>query len=396
MISSWSQVKLDELTEPKRRITYGVVKPGDEVDEGVKFVRGGDVFQGKIALDKLRTISPHLSQTYKRTILQGGELLMSLVGNPGEVAIAPLFLEGSNIARQVGLIALRSEIDARFVMYFLMSPIGRARLFTRTGGAVQQVINLADLRDIKIPVPSLFEQKRIAEILSAYDDLIENNLKRIRLLEESARLLYREWFVRLKFPNHEHTPLIDGLPEGWERKRFCDVAEITMGQSPESKFYNETGEGLPFHQGVTKFGSRFVTHEIYTTATNRIAQAGDILCSVRAPVGRLNITLDKIVIGRGLAAVRSKTQSQSFLYFQLKNFFFKDDLIGSGSIFASVTKTDLENAELINPSQNLIDEFQKISEPTDEQIRVLSLQNQKLKQARDLLLPRLMSGEIAV
>lgn len=145
-------------------------------------------------------------------------------------------------------------------------------------------------------------------------------------LEEAARQLYREWFVRLRFPGYEHTRITNGVPEGWERKDLGDLADITMGQSPESKYYNQDGEGLPFHQGVTDFGNRFVTHRIYSNALNRIAEPGDILCSVRAPVGRLNVTLDKIVIGRGLAALRSKTGHQSILLQQLRTHFFKEDL----------------------------------------------------------------------
>ena len=215
MSLKWPKIELSELTEKDRSITYGVVKPGEEVDNGVAFIRGGDVSQGRIAIDVLRTISPQLSQTYKRTLLRGGELLISLVGNPGEVAITPSSLQGANIARQVGLIALKPEVDAKYVMYFLMSPVGRAELFTRTGGAVQQVINLAELKTVAVPLPSLAVQQRISEILSSYDDLIDNNRRRMALLEDSARQLYREWFVRLRFPGHEHTPIVDGVPQGW-------------------------------------------------------------------------------------------------------------------------------------------------------------------------------------
>lgn len=169
-----------------------------------------------------------------------------------------------------------------------------------------------------------------------------------------------------------------------------------MGQSPESKYYNEDGEGLPFHQGVTDFGDRFVTHRIYSTALNRIAEAGDVLCSVRAPVGRLNVTLDKIVIGRGLAALRSKTGHQSLLLQQLRAYFFKEDLIGAGAIFASVTKKEFSAQVLLEPPERLKRAFEEITVPCDEQIRALHLQNLQLRAARDLLLPCLMSGEIAV
>jgi type I restriction enzyme S subunit len=239
-------------------------------------------------------------------------------------------------------------------------------------------------------------QRRIVDTLSAYDDLIENNRRRMALLEEAARQLYREWFVRFRFPGHEHTRITNGVPEGWGRVRLGELSEVTMGQSPDSEHYNEDREGLPFHQGVTDFGDRFVTHRVYSTALNRVAQAGDILCSVRAPVGRLNVSLDKIVIGRGLAALRSKTGHQSLLLQQLRAHFFKEDLIGGGAIFVSVTKKEFSAQELLEPPERLKRAFEEMTVPCDDQIRVLHLENRQLRTARDLLLPRLMSGEIAV
>ena len=151
-----------------------------------------------------------------------------------------------------------------------------------------------------------------------------------------------------------------------------------------------------FTRGVTDFGERFVTHRIYSTALNRIAEAGDILCSVRAPVGRLNVTLDKIVIGRGLSALRSRTGHQSLLLYKIRGHFFKEDLIGAGAIFASVTKKEFSAQEMLEPPDHLKRAFEEIAVPCDEQLRVLHLQDQQLRAARDLLLLRLMSGEIAV
>ncbi len=216
------------------------------------------------------------------------------------------------------------------------------------------------------------------------------------LLEQAARELYREWFVRLRFPGYEHTRITDGVPDGWERKALGELAHVTMGQSPASQHYNESGEGLPFHQGVSDFGDRFVAHRVYCTALNRLAEAGDILCSVRAPVGRLNITLEKIVIGRGLAALRSTSGYQSLLLQQLRAHFFKEDLIGGRAIFASVTKKEFEGQHLLTPTHRLAQAFEDVSRPIDEHLRVLNQQNEKLRAARDLLLPRLMSGQIAV
>ena len=170
----------------------------------------------------------------------------------------------------------------RFVAY-LLSTLNLGQL---NSGAAQPSLNRNFVYRLHIRFPEPAKQERIADILSAYDDLIENNRRRIVLLERVARELYREWFVRLRFPGHEHVKVINGVPEGWTTKALGEIANITMGQSPKSTFYNEDGNGLPFHQGVTNFGNRFPSYKTYCTVENRVAEVGDILFSVRAPVGK--------------------------------------------------------------------------------------------------------------
>ena len=173
-------------------------------------------------------------------------------------------------------------------------------------------------------------------------------------------------------------------------------ADITMGQSPKSIYYNIDGNGLPFHQGVTSFGVRFPTHETYCTVQNRIAEPGDILFSVRAPVGRINISPDKIVIGRGVAAIHSNCDQQNLLFYTLKNYFFKEDMIGGGAIFASITKKDLHGVELIQPANQLAEMFRDHVKPIDRQVASLQRTITALKKARDLLLPHLMNREVSI
>ena len=337
-------------------------------------------------------------QTYSEAGLEqsrlwpAGTLCITIAANIADTAI--LGFDACFPDSVIGFIPDEGKADARFVKFLFDATIQR-RVQQFTQGAAQDNLSQEKLLSIEFPVPDIDSQKRVADILSTYDDLIENNRRRMTLLEEAARQLYREWFVRFRFPGYEHTRITDDIPERWERKILGEMAHITMGQSPESTYYNEHSEGLPFHQGVTDFGDRFVSHRVYCTALNRIAEAGDILCSVRAPVGRLNVTLDRIVIGRGLAALRSKTENQSFLFQQLRAHFFKEDLIGSGAIFASVTKKEFESQDLIDPPERLKRAFEDVIVPCDEQLRVLHLQNQKLRAARDLLLPLLMSEEIA-
>jgi len=289
-----------------------------------------------------------------------------------------------------------SNLYSKFLYYWFQSYEGRKKFEALAKGTAQKAVPISGIKTLEIELPSLKSQKRIADILSAYDDLIENNQKQIKLLEEAAQRLYKEWFVDLRFPGHENTKIVDGVPEGWNEKTLSQVANVIMGQSPKSEFYNSEKRGLPFHQGVGSYGVRFVMDDIYSTSYTRIAEPNSILFSVRAPVGRLNITKNKVVIGRGLAAINQTDGCQSYLYYLLKNKFFKDNIVGNGSIFASVSKDKLLNQKFLIPERNLMMQFEKIVSQIDKQIENLDSKNKKLIEARDRLLPKLMSGEVEV
>lgn len=290
-----------------------------------------------------------------------------------------------------------SDIDLGFLYHFFNTQFYRANVRGSATGVTVRHTAPERIYRINIRLPKdINVQKKISFILDQYNNLIKNNNRRIELLEKSADLFYKEWFVNLRYPGYENAEIKNGIPKGWEKKKISSFANVLMGQSPSSKFYNENNDGLPFHQGVKDFGSRFVTNNIYSSALLRIANSGDILFSVRAPVGRINITLDKIVIGRGLAAIRSKFNYQSFLFYQLKNHFFKEDMIGAGAIYASVGKDELNGQEILTPTDKLIKQYQEIVIPIDDQIENLTKQNRILSKARDLLLPKLINGEIEV
>jgi type I restriction enzyme S subunit len=265
-------------------------------------------------------------------------------------------------------------------------------------GSVYAAINKSTIENIEIEIPPLETQRKIAAILSAYDDLIENNTRRILILEEMAQTIYREWFVKFRFPGYEKVKMVDSelgkIPEGWVVKRLEDMCNIVMGQSPKSEFYNDTGDGLPFHQGVTNFGDRYPIDRMYCTVQNRIAEAGDILFSVRAPVGRINIADKKIVIGRGLCAIRSRSGKQAFVFQQLKEQFKKEDTMGSGTIFKSVTKDDMYGLKILIPPEILLKGFEEIIAPIFAELKNLIVRNVNLRHTRDLLLPKLISGEV--
>jgi len=361
------------------------------------YIRITDMSFDSLSTDGLLYITEYTYKHISRYTISKDDIYISIAGTIGYVGKIPEFIDGANLTENCAKLSeFLDEIDRDYLLYYLRSPRGNGELLTRKGGASQPKLALERIKTVPVPVPPINIQLKIADIFSAYDDLIENNQKQIKLLEEAAMRLYKEWFVNLRFPGYETSKIVDGVPEGWDRKKLIDIADITMGQSPKSEYYNDRQQGLPFHQGVTYYGHRFVTDETYSTSFTRTAEAGSILFSVRAPVGRMNITKNKIVIGRGLAAINHREDLQSFLFYMLKNRFYKDDLIGNGAIYASITKDALHSQEFIIPNDNLANEFNTTAKEIDQQISNADRQIILLQQARDKLLPRLMSGEIEV
>lgn len=215
-----------------------------------------------------------------------------------------------------------------------------------------------------------------------------------------AQAIYREWSVNFRFPGHENVRMVESelglIPEGWEVRRLEEIATVVMGQSPSSQYYNQTGEGLPFHQGVTDFGAHFPKDRVYCTAENRVAECADVLVSVRAPVGRINIADKKIVIGRGLSAIRSKIGTPGLLWCQLKETFREEDSMGGGTIFKAVTKDDMLRIKLLCSSESVATCIESMVGSMLKQIEVLTKKNSNLRHTRDFLLPKLVSGEVDV
>ena len=340
------------------------------------FVQTGDIKAANFRINDY-------SQTYNESGLaqsklwKEGTLCITIAANIADTAI--LGIDACFPDSVIGFVPYDDKSDVRFVKYFF--DIFQARMKSISTGAAQDNLSLEKLLTFKIPTPPLPTQRKIASILSAYDDLIENNLKRIKLLEEKAFASYK-----LIVQN-----------EKLEEFSIEELANVVMGQSPTSDTYtNEKEDNLPFHQGVTNFSNYFVEHKIYCKAPIKIADEGDILFSVRAPVGRINFTSDKICIGRGLCAFRSKKGFQNYFYHQLKEFFFAEDVIGNGAIFNAVTKVELMKVKLKTPSEKIQQEFELEAQQMYNLILNLSKQNTKLREARDILLPKLMNGQIEV
>lgn len=389
---SWEKVKLGEVTESclgkmlDQKKNKGSYKP---------YLANVNVRWGFFDLDNLQEMRFEDDEDEKYGI-KYGDLIICEGGEPGRYAIWKEQIPNMKIQKALHRVRVHDIMDFRFVYYWFLLAGKQGALKQYYTGATIMHMPGQKLKEVLIDKPPLIVQQRIGAYLETFDNLIENNQKQIKLLEEAAQRLYKEWFVDLRFPGYENCKIVDGVPVEWKKKKLDEIADVIMGQSPKSEFYNKEHKGLPFHQGVGSYGARFVQDDTYSTSFTKVAEANSILFSVRAPVGRLNITKNKIVIGRGIAAINSKSGFQSYLFYALKERFFKDDILGNGAIFASISKNELLNQVFVIPDAKIMSAYEKIAAALDKKIEVVDMQLQQLVEARDRLLPKLMNGEIEV
>ncbi len=402
-LRGWREARLGELIH----IKHGYAFKGEYFSDSGPFVvlTPGNFYDEGGFKDKGDKEKRYVGEVPKDFILKQGDLLIAMTeqaeGLLGSSAIVPsddLYLHN----QRLGLVTEinKARIDRRFLYYLFNTRLIRQRIRASASGTKVRHTSPSRIYELSVSVPPFSVQRWIGQMLSGYDELIENNTRRIKILEGMAQALYRAWFVHFRFPGHETIKLADSslgkIPSGWGIKRLADICGIVMGQSPKSEYYNDTGVGLPFHQGVTDFGDRFPVDRVYCTVENRIAEKDDILCSVRAPVGRLNISTKRIVIGRGLCAIRCKTGEHPFVFQQLKEKFREEDTMGGGTIFKSVTKDDMHGIKTLWPAESIRGRYDQCVAPMFCELENLTLINSNLRRTRDLLLPKLISGELSV
>ena len=231
-----------------------------------------------------------------------------------------------------------------------------------------------------------------------------------RNLEAMARQLYDYWFVQFDFPDENGRPykssggkmvwnerLKREIPEEWSDATLIDIANITMGQSPDGSSYNESGDGVLFYQGSTDFGLRFPSVRQFTTSPTRFAKKGDVLMSVRAPVGTTNIANADCCIGRGLSAINSKIGSTTHIYHIIQDLKTAFDMRNeSGTTFGSITKDDLYGLLVVRPTNLIVEKFEKLCEPIFDYQMIIGETINNLTSQRDKLLPLLMNGQVSV
>lgn len=317
----------------------------------------------------------------------------------------------------------RDDILPKFLAYAIKGRTQEILDLVGEAGHGTGVLPTDRIQGLEILVPPPEEQRAIARILGTLDDKIELNRKQNETLEAMARALFKAWFVDFEpvrakmegrwqrgqslpglpahlydlFPDRLVESELGEIPEGWEVTAIDAEFDVTMGQSPPGRTYNETGEGLPFYQGRADFEFRFPKRRVYCTAPTRFAKKGDTLVSVRAPVGDINMASEDCAIGRGVAAVRHKTGCRSYTY-QFMNSI--SDVFAQfnseGTVFGSIGKKDFHAITHVKPSRDLVLAYEGLAAPLDDQIERNERESRYLGQLRDALLPKLISGELRV
>ncbi len=391
------------------------IKVENFVEDGVPVLNGANLLGYKLNDNSFNYVTLEKAKTFRKAIAKRGDIIITHRGTLGQICYVP---ENSKFEQyvisqsQFRVKFNEAKIDPRYIVYLFHTPYGQKKLlsFKSHVGVPALAQATTNFRALNILVHKLEDQKKIANVITAIEDKIELNNRINAELEQMAKTIYDYWFVQFDFPNADGKPykssggkmvwsdeLKREVPEGWEVVELSDIANITMGQSPPGSSYNEESDGMIFFQGCTDFGNRFPTIRKFTTEPTRYAKIGDILLSVRAPVGTMNIANNNCCIGRGLAALNSKDNCISYLFgvmTNLKQIFDRRNT--DGTTFGSITKDDLYSLKVVRPTKPILESYNQLMNPSFLLQNELEGENQKLTELRDWLLPMLMNGQVKV
>lgn len=391
-MSEWREVKFSDLLVDES-ISYGIVQPGSHTEiESVPIIRVNNIKNGNIKTDDILKVSSKIEQKYQRTRLNGGELLITVVGSVGECAIVPSSLKGWNVARAVSVARVKNVFDTRFIKYCFSSEDLKFQLYGNTNDTVQPTLNLSSLKDLKLNVPSLEEQNAIAAVLSSLDDKIDLLHRQNKTLEAMAETLFRQWFI-------------EEAQEDWEIVKVGDFIKtnansITSNYKYEEIVYLDTGS---LTEGKIESLQLLSLKEAPSRA-RRIVQHNDVLISTVRPdqkhYGLIKNPKDNLIVSTGFCVISCLKIDPHFIYMLLTNNEMTDYLHsiaeGSTSTYPSLKPSDIEKIEFQLPPKNKLDVFSKIASDNWNKITLNHNQIYILEKLRNMLLPKLMSGEVRI
>ena len=401
---SWEKVKFSTLYEiPSRN---GLTKPSKIRGSGYKMINMGELFANSRIYDIPMELVPLTDSEKTNCKVERNDLLFArqslVLEGAGKCSIvmdaSPMTVFESHLIR---VRLNQNKAYPLFYYYYFVSSL--SPITSIVSQCAQAGIRGSDLGNLYVDLPLIYIQRRIADILSAYDDLIENNRKQIKLLEEAAQRLYKEWFVDLHFPGHEHTKIMDGVPEGWERAHLSDIADINANNIPKNYCFNyiEYTDLSAVQNGIIREKTRYALNEAPGRA-KRMANDGDIIWGmVRPNLKSFALVLhptETDVFSTGFCVLSAKKVPFTYLYYAVTTESFIKYLVNctNGAAYPAVKPIHFSEAEIILPHEKILKRFNIVVEPMLRKRERLLLIINQASQARDRLLPKLMSGEVEV
>lgn len=400
---NWETLRADEYCIAVKDGTHDTPKP---VDFGYKLVTGKHVKNGQIDSSSAYYISEEdYNAINKRSMVERWDVIMSMIGTVGEAAVVKN--DPDYAIKNVALFKCGgSEVRGKWLCYYLNSPEGKGKMLGEMKGSSQQFLSLKQLREL----PIMFSEEkvpRIVEIISNYDDLIENNRKQIKLLEEAAQRLYKEWFVDLRFPGHENTKIVDGVPEGWRVASIVDICDTVGGGTPSTKIqsYYEKGDILwVTPTDITRNFSlalldteKKITPEGLKNSSAKMLPAETILMTSRASVGFFGMCKYEVCTNQGfISCIPKRENLQMYLLFNLKSRVEEIRQKAGGSTYLEISKTVFRELKIILPKDEVLAEYQKNVHDIFDEIYCRTEMIKSLVDMRNRVLPKLMSGEVEV
>lgn len=397
---SWRNCKLSDFASVYSGYAFKAKELSES--EGIPLIKIKNVHDRIVDKDVMSFLpKDSFKPNYNKYVLKEGDILIAMTGQGSVGRIGKMMdVDDTYLVNQrVGIVRANTElVDKEFLYQLIANPSVESIYFNLAAGAGQPNLSPKDIGNLELMIPeSIDTQKKIANILSAYDDLIENNLKRIKLLEEAAQNIYKEWFVNFRFPNHENTPIDDetGLPVGWEMKKVEDCIKIVKGKKPKQELEAETPNSVLYLlvDVIERREIRFAEND-----NLRITEAGETLMLMDGSrSGYVFRSLDG-AIGSTLAVFRLTDtkvgRNYCFYYFKIRENEIRSK--NTGAAIPHANKSYIYGMNFPVPDEKLMSHFEKTTSMFYNQVEVLHSQNKILKEARDILLPRLMNRTIEV
>lgn len=375
--------------------------------EGYPLIRTPNVGKGRLDLNGVHRVS---ESVYKQRIQRGApranDLIFAREAPAGNVALVQ---ENQTVCLGQRTVLIRpnvQKVNPQYLVYYLLSPKPQYELLGTANGATVAHVNLPAIRNLKIELPEKSVQDKIGTILVTYDDLIENNQKQIKLLEEAAQRLYKEWFVDLRFPGHENTEIVDGVPEGWNECTVESFGTVITGKTPptSNKEYYTNGK-VPFvtipdmHNVVYPLKTeKRLTIEGAQTQKNKYIPPNGVMISCIGTVGLVSIATEVCQTNQQINSIILNNEDDLYFFYEsmLRMKDLLDGLGSNGATMTNINKSKLEKLIIISPSKDIVKQYNDVCKPLFESALNLSRKNVYLKNMREALLPKLMSGEVEV